>query len=53
MTAPPNGAELRNNLCRNRKAGGRGKDYSSWSRVVRGFLEPEHFGFWVFESAAQ
>ena len=50
MTAPANGAELRANLCRNRKAGVRGKDYSSWSRVARGFLEPGHFGYWAFEA---
>ncbi len=50
MTAPANSAELRANLCRNRKAGVSGKDYSSWSRVARGFLEPGHFGYWSFEA---
>lgn len=43
--SPQPGLSLRANLCRNRQPGG--GELSSWSQVVRGFLEPQHSGEWV------
>ncbi len=43
---PQSGTELRANLCRERAAG---RELSSWSGLVSGFLEPHNFGTWVLE----
>jgi len=39
---PRPGLTLRFNLCRQRRA--QGGELSSWSQVLTGFMEPEHFG---------
>ena len=46
MQAPGPGAQFRANLCRERN---RGRELSAWSPTIRLFLEPEHFGTWVFK----
>jgi hypothetical protein len=43
--SPQAGLTFRGNLCRQRRTGG--GELSSWSQVVRGFMEPEYFGTWV------
>ena len=45
MEAPKAGAELRANLCRQRS---QGRELSSWSSMIDGFLEDDLFGTWVF-----
>jgi len=40
------GEKLRANLCRQRVRGAR--QYSTWSPMVNGFLEPDMFGTWSF-----
>ena len=39
------GTKLRANICRQRKPG---YELSAWSPMVKGFLEHELFGTWVF-----
>ncbi len=47
VTAPKSGTKLTANLCRQRTQGGR--EWSSWSPMANGFLEPDLFGTWVLE----
>jgi hypothetical protein len=44
QVSPEAGQELRLNLCRNRHWA---NELSSWSQVLRGFMEPAHFGTWT------
>jgi hypothetical protein len=44
--SPTPGLTLRANLCRNRHWA---SELSTWSQVVRGFMEPEHFGSWTLQ----
>ena len=48
MSEPPAGTTRRVNLGRVRRAGV-AREFSSWSPVVKGFVEPEHFGYWKFQ----
>ena len=43
--APELGTKIRANLCRQRIPKG---EQTSWSQCVGGFVEPDHFGTWVF-----
>ena len=46
MDPPAPGTKLRVNVCRERRGG---HELSAWSPTIRLFLEPEHFGTWVFK----
>ena len=46
MEVPKTGAELFGNLCRQRMVG---REYSTWSQCISGFVEPGSFGEWGFE----
>ena len=46
MECPAPGAKLRANICRQR---GRARELSAWSPMVKGFLEHDLFGTWVFK----
>lgn len=43
---PAPGTTLYANICRQRCAGG-SNEYSTWSRCVQGFIEPDRFGTWT------
>ena len=43
---PAAGLRLRANMCRQRTGG---RETSSWSQALRGFMEAEHFGTWVLK----
>ena len=47
MTAPEPGEVRRGNLCRVRRPDK--SELSSWSQLGKGFQEPRHFGYWLFE----
>jgi hypothetical protein len=42
---PGSNTAIRANLCRHRAATG---ELTSWSQMLRGPPEPEHFGVWTF-----
>ena len=44
--APKPGAKLFGNICRQRCPI---REYSAWSQCIRGFVEPDQFGAWLFE----
>ncbi|MGQ9730486.1 MAG: sugar-binding protein [Candidatus Zipacnadales bacterium] len=44
FTSPQPNVILKANLCRNRA---HARQYSTWSQVVAGFVEPENFGTWT------
>ena len=46
MAAPKPGTKLRANVCRQRRPD---RELSAWSPMVKGFLEHELFGTWVFK----
>ena len=46
MSYPEPGAQIHANLCRERN---RALELTAWSPPIRLFLEPEHFGTWVFK----
>lgn len=45
MSPPQPGSQCRANICRQRSVQ---REWSTWSQVVGGFVEPDNFGTWTF-----